>query len=190
MRTLLLAVLWLAGARPAPAAANDRPSPAAECLLVIDMQNQLFEMKQPVYKAEDLVLAVSNAIRSARRDGLPVIYTQHENKVSLHPGSAGWRIHPDLAPAPEDPIIRKRHPGVFKDTPLESFLRERGITRVRVCGLISNGCIKDACLDALALGFDVILIDNGHSTFFQNAPRLIADWNTLLAGKGVTLRSE
>ena len=161
-----------------------------ECLLVIDMQTGIFQMKQPVYEAETLIQTVSNAIQSARREGLPVLYTQHENSTFLQVGTDGWRIRPELAPQEGDTVIRKRHPSVFQDTPLEAKLRERGITRLRICGLISNGCVKDACLEAMKKDYRVTLIANGHSTFYRNAPRLIAHWNQSLAEQGATLRTE
>ena len=184
--SFLLALCLLA----APATGNAPPAATNECLLVVDMQARFFQMKQPVFQAESLVRAVSNAIRNARANGLLVVYTQQENKAALHPGTPGWKILRDLQPAPGDVIIRKRLPGVFQDTPLEKLLRQRGITRLRICGLLTNGSVKDACLTALDKGYAVTLIANGHSTFFHNAPRLVADWNQRLREKGVRLLRE
>lgn len=174
----------------APVSGKAQPMTPNEGLLVIDMQAGLFQMKQPVYEAESLIQAVSNAIASARSEGLPVIYTQHENNRFLQSGTDAWQIIPDITPRPEDVLISKRHPSVFRDTPLEDLLRDRAITRLRICGLISNGCVKDACLEALHKGYPVTLIANGHSTFYRDAPRLIAQWNRDLAAQGATLRTE
>ena len=174
----------------APVSGKAQTMTSNECLLVIDMQAGIFRMKQPVYEAEALIQAVSNAVDSARSEGLPVIYTRHENTSFLKSGTDAWQIIPEITPRQEDVILSKRHPSVFRDTPLEDLLRDRGITRLRICGLISNGCVKDACLEALHKGYQVTLLANGHSTFYRDAPRLIAQWNRDLAAKGATLLTE
>lgn len=43
-------------------------------------------------------------------------------------------------------------------TGLESYLRERGVDRVVVCGLATDYCVKFTALDALHLGFGVTLV--------------------------------
>ena len=186
-RVLLLLPALLA---IAPVSGRTQTMTSNECLLVIDMQAGIFQMKQPVYEAEALIQAVSNAIDSVRSGGLSVIYTRHENTSFLKSGTDAWQIIPEITPHPEDAIIAKRHPSVFRDTPLEDLLRKRGIRRLRICGLISNGCVKDACLEALQKGYPVTLIANGHSTFYRDAPRLIAQWNQDLEAKGATLLTE
>nr|MBA3796713.1 isochorismatase family protein [Chloroflexota bacterium] len=43
-------------------------------------------------------------------------------------------------------------------TELEGVLRERGIARVIVCGLATDYCVKATALDAIRLGFGVLLL--------------------------------
>ncbi|MCX5756958.1 MAG: isochorismatase family protein, partial [Candidatus Hydrogenedentes bacterium] len=41
-----------------------------------------------------------------------------------------------------------------------STLRGRGVTRIFVCGLATEFCVKQTALDGVAEGFDVFLIEN------------------------------
>lgn len=48
----------------------------------------------------------------------------------------------------------------FEETDLETHLRQMGITRIFVCGLATDYCVKATALDGKDLGFDVIVIEN------------------------------
>jgi nicotinamidase/pyrazinamidase len=39
-------------------------------------------------------------------------------------------------------------------------LRERGVTRVFVCGLARDYCVRATALDAVAAGFGTVLVDD------------------------------
>jgi nicotinamidase-related amidase len=52
-----------------------------------------------------------------------------------------------------DPVTGEEVP-----TELEGLLHERGIERVRVCGLATDYCVKATALDAVRLGFVTTLI--------------------------------
>lgn len=45
-------------------------------------------------------------------------------------------------------------------TGLEAWLRNKGVTRVAVCGLATDYCVKFTVLDAIALGFETSLIED------------------------------
>jgi nicotinamidase/pyrazinamidase len=50
--------------------------------------------------------------------------------------------------------------GHRKSTGLGDYLRETGVTRVYVCGLASDYCVKFTALDAKQLGFETFLIED------------------------------
>ena len=50
--------------------------------------------------------------------------------------------------------------GRRKSTGLAEYLRGRGVTRVAVCGLATDYCVKFTALDARRDGFDVELVAN------------------------------
>ncbi len=144
-----------------------------QCLIVIDMQKGIFGLKQEVYQKDELIQNVKTAIRFARDKGIGVIFTQHGNDTFLKSGTEGHQIIDDLQVLPGDEVILKKHPNIFLDTSLDSLLKRDQISLVIILGLISNGCVKDACLSAMHRKYNVILVKDAHSTFYKSAASLI-----------------
>jgi nicotinamidase/pyrazinamidase len=84
----------------------------------------------------------------------------------------GAELHPDLQQTPLTKIIAKgTHPafdsysGFFDNghhhaTGLGDYLKSQLVTRVYVCGLATDYCVKFTVLDALELGFETVLIED------------------------------
>lgn len=94
-------------------------------LLVIDMQNALVAM---AYRAAGTVAAIARLQARARAAGAPVVLVQQGDE-ELEPGTEGWRIAPELAPAPGETVVPKAAPDSFLDTELDAVLRARGSPR-------------------------------------------------------------
>jgi len=156
-------------------------------LLIIDMQNGIFELKQPVWDAESLIGNVNQAIRYARGAGIRVIFSQHENRSFLKPGTEAHRIAGSIELNKDDAIISKKHPDVFKETGLDDMLKTEGIQGLIVAGLISNGCVRDACLSAKQKGYEALLLSDAHSTFYSNAKKVVETVNREMEQAGVRL---
>ncbi|HEX2046067.1 MAG TPA: bifunctional nicotinamidase/pyrazinamidase [Gaiellaceae bacterium] len=81
-------------------------------------------------------------------------------------GTPGAELHPSLERAKVDVVIDKgQDPNSqgysgFQDTRLGDLLRERGVDRLFVTGLATDYCVKNTVLDALALGFDVTVVED------------------------------
>jgi nicotinamidase-related amidase len=157
------------------------------CLIIIDVQKGIFNLKQPVYKAADLLENLQAVIAKSRRLNMKIVYTQHENTTFLKKGLAGWKISDTVKPEDDDLVVPKKRTSAFRDTGLAGLLRQNGITRLFLAGLISNGCVKDSCLDATADGFSVTCIADAHSTFYKNADKIINETNKTLVQQGITL---
>ena len=162
---------------------------ATKALLVIDVQQGLFQKTRPIYRAEQLLQNINALIDRARRSATPVIFIQHANDSFLAHGSAGWQLHPHLQPAETDLRVHKHHGNAFERTPLHHELAARGVTTVVVTGLVTHGCVKATCLGAEELGYSVVLVSDGHSNFDEHAARMIDEWNRKLSESGVELRS-
>jgi nicotinamidase-related amidase len=171
--------------------ATEVPTPPVEgqtpVLLVIDVQQGLFHKSTAIYQAEPLLDTIKTLIEHAHAAGVPVIYIQHASDKVLPFGSADWQFHPRLQPGADDVVIHKQHGNAFEDTPLHAELTRRGIDRVIVTGLVTHGCVRATCLGALALGYEVTLAADGHSSYSKNAAQLIAEWNDKLGTAGVTV---
>jgi nicotinamidase-related amidase len=156
-------------------------------LLVIDVQKGLFHRAHPIYKAEELLKNINNLVNRSHENGVPVYYIQHANESSLVEGSEAWELHPQMQPEDADVIIHKRYGSAFQDTPLGEELYENGVGTVVITGLVTHGCVRATCLDALRLGYRVVLVEDGHSNFNKNAAKYIKKWNKVLGRNGAEL---
>ncbi len=153
-------------------------------LLVVDLQNDFADPKGSLYgRGGDEVLPLANQeIRRAAAAGAMVVYTQdwhpettpHFAKdggvwpVHCVRDTWGAQFHPDLHV--QGPVVRKgtggedgysgfsmRHPvsGEASPTELEAVLRRGGVSRIVICGLATDYCVKETAIDGLAKGFEV-----------------------------------
>ena len=160
---------------------------AATALLVIDIQQGLFEKSTPIYHKEAFLAAVSGLIGRARQAEVPVVFIQHSNDTFLIKGSPGWQLHPQIQPLPGEAIVHKRHASAFEGTTLEAVLESSQVGALVICGLVTHGCVKATCQDALQRGYRVTLAQDGHSSFSKDAPKLIDEWNSRLHSAGAQL---
>lgn len=87
-------------------------------------------------------------------------------------GSPGAEFHPGLETQRIAAVFKKgadpridSYSGFFDNarqraTGLDEFLRQRGVYRIFVCGLATDYCVKFTCLDGVALGYQVFLIED------------------------------
>ena len=87
-------------------------------------------------------------------------------------GTPGAAFHPELDVTKAQMVVRKGyHPGIdsysaFREndrttrTGLEGYLKERGLTRLVLCGLALDYCVAWSALDARQAGFDVAVVQH------------------------------
>jgi nicotinamidase-related amidase len=165
-------------------------------LLVIDVQVHMFSASNPVYQGDKLLVTIQHLLAKARQAFIPIIYIQQHREREGHPleyGTAGWQIHPSVAPLKEDTIIQKQMPDAFYKTDLHDHLRTRNINKLILCGIQTELCIDTTCRQACSLDYDVTLVKDGHSTWDRQpltAPQMIAYHNTVLGDWFVTTKEE
>jgi nicotinamidase-related amidase len=155
------------------------------CLIVIDMQVGIFHLKQPVFKKDALIQNVRSLLHAAREKRFPIIFTQHENATFLKSHSSDWEIIPAVAPRGDDMRILKGRPSIFEGTELEPTLKTFNVQHLIMCGLITNGCVQQACVEAIGKEYMVTLISDAHSTFNKRPEKIIKTWHGKLNNMGV-----
>jgi nicotinamidase-related amidase len=168
------------------------PNPVEQgnlALLVVDVQQGLFRKSTPIFHAETLLENIDALVERAHQAGAPVIYIQHSDPKFLVKGSANWQLHADLQPQNKDWIVHKQHGNAFEQTKLDEILKSQQVTRLVICGLVTQGCVRATCLGALEMGYPVILAQDAHSTFSKDAGKLIDEWNQKLGEKGAVLQT-
>ncbi len=156
-------------------------------LLVIDVQNGLFNKSIPIYKADQLLSNILTLVSKAHQKLIPVIYIQHANDNTLALESENWQLHPSIVPTKADILVQKKHGNAFENTELQSILQSRTVNSLVITGLVTHGCVKATSLGALELGYKTILVGDAHSNYSKDAPDLITKWNDQLKNFGAVV---
>ncbi|MBI2735407.1 MAG: cysteine hydrolase [Rhodospirillales bacterium] len=156
--------------------------------MIVDVQQGMFAIAPPIHRGEEIARRIAGLLARARAEGRPVIHVQHDGGPGhvLAKGSAGWPHHPLVAPWPGEIVVEKRHSSAFHDTDLHRRLADAGIDRLVIAGMQTEMCVDSACRGAVALGYRVVLVADGHTTWDTtaiDAERIIAHHNRLL-GRG------
>lgn len=135
----------------------------SSALLVIDMQ------LGPIwgtYKQEETIGIVRQLISKAEAGGIDIFYIQYEDPQNdmLKKGTPFWQFAPGITPREEDVIIHKQAADSFYQTNLHEELQKRGITDLTIVGVRTDYCVDTTCRVALSLGYQVTLIEDGHTT--------------------------
>jgi nicotinamidase-related amidase len=155
-------------------------NPATTALLVIDVQNGLFSKSTPIFKEQELLENINSLRDQFAQIGGAVFFIQHSNQKLLVKDSENWQFHPQLRVGEDDLIIHKTHGNAFEDTGLKEELDARGIQNLVVTGLVTNGCVRATSIGGHDLGYRVVLVEDGHSTYIKTAAKLINEWNQTL----------
>ncbi|MEZ4677777.1 MAG: cysteine hydrolase family protein [Caldilineaceae bacterium] len=140
---------------------------AKQALLIIDVQNCMFNPEAPVHNHDVLLANLRTLIDRARSSATSVIYIQHcgPDGAPHAPGLPGWEIHPAIAPQPGEPIVQKRTPDSFHETTLRAELDSRSIEELVVCGIQTDYCVDTTTRRAASESYGVTLVTDAHSTW-------------------------
>jgi len=133
-------------------------------LLIIDVQTALCAGKWAAHRIDDVLDQINIASRRARAAGAPVVLIQHEDDSLLQHGSPGWALDARLGVTDGDIRLRKTATDAFHRTELQACLQALGVTELVICGLQSDFCVDTTTRRALALGYPIQLLEDGHST--------------------------
>lgn len=129
-------------------------------VLVIDLQ---IDVVRGCFDADGVVARSASLVERARRTGTPVVWVQH-HAPGLERGTPGWALADGLAPRPDEPLVHKAYRDAFAETDLGAALDSLGATRLVVVGAQSDFCVRTTTQRAAALGYDVTLVSDGHTT--------------------------
>jgi maleamate amidohydrolase len=124
------------------------------------------------------VRAIAKLIAAARPRGVPIIYTTGELRDDgFDAGGWAWknsrivdnvekkqfgnRIHDDIAPQPQDLVIKKQKPSGFFGTPLMSFLVDLNVDSLIVTGTSTSGCVHATVVDAFSYNLRCSVVEEG-----------------------------
>ena len=144
-----------------------------DVLLIIDVQNAILEgtaAPNRVQKVQSYFNEIVSRLPSlkslARAQNIQTILIQNDGPQGhrLETGTTGWEIVPALAANEDDIVIHKESCDSFHETTLKDRLDELGATRLIVGGCMTQFCVDTTIRRAVSLGFEVVLISDGHCT--------------------------
>jgi nicotinamidase/pyrazinamidase len=158
-------------------------------LIVVDVQNDFADPNGSLYVngGEQVVPLINQEVARALAAGAKVFYTQDwhpESTPHFAKDGGTWPVHcvmgtwgaefaPDLSVG--GPVVRKGSngengfsgfsmwdplTGENRPTPLGDMLGEAGVTKLVVCGLATDYCVKSTVIDGRERGYPVTVLGN------------------------------
>jgi nicotinamidase-related amidase len=134
-------------------------------LLIIDVQRALCTGDNAVFDCQRVIDRINLVSAKARSAGALVVLIQHEAPgTPFDHGTEGWQLAEGLDTRSTDIRLRKKATDSFHQTDLHGLLQRYGVDALIICGLQSDFCVDTTTRRALALGYPVTLVSDGHST--------------------------
>jgi nicotinamidase-related amidase len=107
-------------------------------------------------------------LENFRNKNFPVIHVQHiatkPGATFFLPDTTGAEIHKNVQPTDAEKVILKHFPNSFRETELLSHLKEKEITDLVICGMMTHMCIDTTTRAAKDFGYDSTLIGDACAT--------------------------
>jgi len=185
----------------------------SDALLIVDVQADFLPGGALAVPSGDEVVPVLASVAAAfRQAGLPVVASRDwhpEDHCSFAARGGPWPPHciagtpgaeldPNLGLDPGTLIVDKATApdkdaySAFDGTGLARLLEDRGVTRVIVGGLATEYCVLNTARDAIASGFDLILLNDAiraiDPTDGERAVAELGDLGALVLPSGTALQ--
>lgn len=140
---VLTLALLISIALPLPAAVQTpAPVKVKPALLVIDIQNAYL----PYMAEQDRKLGmemINYVIALFRANDMPVIRVYHTDPAQgPKPGTEPFEFPKTVAIKDSDAMVTKSFPSAFKQTELDTILKEKGVNTLFLVGLSAVGCVN------------------------------------------------
>lgn len=146
---------------------------SSSALLLVDVQRSFFYSP---YWQSDHFPAFKRNLRSlldaARNVGIPLVRILHSEPNSNGPfdPESGHVVAMEEFEDAADRLIYKHAHNAFTGTALETWLREKGINHLYICGIRTEQCCETTTRVASDLGFTVSFVLDATLTFDMSVP--------------------
>ncbi|HBZ67240.1 MAG TPA: cysteine hydrolase [Bacteroidales bacterium] len=143
-----------------------------KALILVDIQNDYFENgKMTLSGSNEAGENAHRILEQFRAEGETIIHIRH---IAMQPGATffipdtkGAEIHACVKPQEHEKVVVKYFPNSFRDTGLLDILKEKNITDLVICGMMTHMCIDATTRAAKDFGFNITLIGDACATMDQ-----------------------
>ena len=146
-------------------------------LIVVDMQLRF----EGVSRKTNIIENVVSVIQACHKQGIPVFCTQHNDPDPesilckwwdpIIKDTDEWKLIKDIEAVADRNsdtfIVNKTTYDAFHGTSLKTYLLDRGVDTVVVCGAMTNLCCETTAQSAFTNNFHVIFLRDGNATSTQ-----------------------
>ena len=113
---------------------------------------------------------------------LPADRPMRDPNAPLPPASASELVK-EIGPEPGDLVVTKRQWGAFYATPLDQYLRRRGIKTIVLGGIATNIGVESTARAAVEHGYEVIFVEDAMSTLSAEAQQFAINFMFPILGR-------
>lgn len=145
--------------------------PVPTALILVDLQRAIDDPRWAAEGPRNNAGAEAAAVallEDWRRIGWPIVHIRHDStepNSTYRPGQPGNDFKPATAPISGETIIAKRVNSAFIATDLDRHLRDIGVTKLVILGVITNNSVEATIRNAGNLGYAVLLPEDACYTF-------------------------
>ena len=138
-------------------------------LIIVDVQNDYFAGGSMALVGMDEAAAnCKKLLEFFRTSRLPLFHIQHlairKGASFFVPNTPGCEIHDSVQPKDQETVVTKHFPNAFRETELDSYLREAGVEELVICGAMSHMCIDATTRAGFDLGYPCRVISDACAT--------------------------
>lgn len=165
-------------------------------LVIVDVQEVLIPF---IWRGAELADLIADLADRARAHGVPVVALQQVGGAMFAPEAPGTRLSARLRLQPQDFVVQKSATDGFYRSDLATVLED--VDTIVLTGVATDYCVDATARAAVSREFDVVLVEDGHSTAATGDPeagltaeQIVRRHNRLLSamihpGGTVTVRS-
>jgi nicotinamidase-related amidase len=147
---------------------------ANTALLVVDVQRAFDDADfWGPRNNPDCEANIAALIGAWREHGRPLVYVRHDSVEPgspLAPGLPGNAFQDVVSGEPDLLVTKHVNSAFYGDPDLDSWLRERGIGSIAVCGITTNHCVETTARMGANLGYEVLFAIDATHTFDRAGP--------------------
>jgi nicotinamidase-related amidase len=138
-------------------------------LLIIDVQNDYFAGgKMSLAGSAEAGQKAKQMLEYYRLNQMPIIHIKHialqAGATFFLPGTNGAEINSSVTPKDGEKVITKHFPNSFRETDLLTYLKSKGVTKLVICGMMTDVCVVSTTRAAMDLGFKNTVISDACAT--------------------------